>query len=32
VDEWAIEDFVVDNDGRPPRDVAARMPQLAGWL
>jgi hypothetical protein len=32
MDGWAVEDAVVENDGRPIRDVAAEVLSVAGWL
>jgi hypothetical protein len=32
MEQQAVEDYVLDNDGRPPRAVAEEALRLAGWL
>jgi len=32
MDEWAVEDHLVENDDRPLTEVAAEVLQSAGWL
>jgi hypothetical protein len=32
MERWAIEDFVVDNNARSPREVVTEVLSVAGWL